>query len=117
MKLFNQEETVIRTVEKNGKLWFNACEVYKVLDMTWKGAAFIEKKGISKDCIIKVPTLTDGGGTQKIIYIDTVSVIKLVFRSKNSVDANKFADWTAEYLLKNNDTQLCKPFLTQMMSK
>jgi prophage antirepressor-like protein/mRNA-degrading endonuclease toxin of MazEF toxin-antitoxin module len=90
LQIFNYSDRQVRTVEKDGEVWFVAkdvCDILEIVD-TWNAISRLsdQTKGTHS-----ISTL---GGNQEMNIINEAGVYKLVFSSRKP-EAEKFTDWLA----------------------
>ena len=91
LKLFEYQHRNIRTVSRNGQIWFMAKDVCEVLDLVNVSDA-VSRVADTAKCTIDV---TDPTGRERpTTFINEVGVYKLAFRS-NKPEAERFTDWLA----------------------
>lgn len=90
-KVFTYSGSQVRTIIKDGEVWFVAKDVCEVLGIT-KHRDAISRLSDRQRGSVKVDTL---GGPQEMAAINEAGVYKLVFRS-NKPEAERFSDWVAE---------------------
>ncbi len=93
-KVFTYSGSQVRTIIKDGEVWFVAKDVCEVLGIT-KHRDAISRLSDRQRGSVKVDTL---GGPQEMAAINEAGVYKLVFRS-NKPEAERFSDWVAEEVL------------------
>ena len=99
IQLFEFQKIEVRTEIINGKLWFSGQDIFSILELTWKGAYDLKRRGIYEKRIQKRTTQTMGG-MQELIFIDEIALYKITLRANKSEIADKFTDWVAEVLEK-----------------
>lgn len=93
-KVFNYQNTEVRTVIKNSEPWFVAKDVCDILDIKDQGQA-LEKLNDRQRGGYKVDTL---GGKQTMIIVSEAGLYKLIFTSRKE-EAVTFQDWVCEEVL------------------
>jgi len=94
IKVFNYEENEVRTVEKDGEVWWVLADVCKILDISkYRDAA--ERLNNDEREPVKVDTL---GGKQEMICINESGLYNLIFRS-NKPEAESFRRWVTHEVL------------------
>lgn len=93
-KVFNYQDTQVRTIVKDGKTWFVAKDVCEILEIS-KHRDAVSRLGERQRGSVSLDTL---GGKQQFAAISEAGLYKLVFRS-NKPEAEKFTDWVTEEVL------------------
>jgi prophage antirepressor-like protein len=93
-RVFTYSGNKVRTILKDGEVWFVAKDVCEVLGIT-KHRDAVSRLSDRQRGSVKVDT---PGGLQEMAAINEAGVYKLVFRS-NKPEAEKFSDWVAEEVL------------------
>lgn len=99
IQLFNYHDKEIRTIKEGRDVWFAAIDVFKALDLTWKGTNDLKKRQIAPKWYIKRGHETFGG-LQETIFLNEQAVYKLAFRANKSKGADLFTNWVAELLVR-----------------
>ena len=99
MQLFNYGDNAVRTIKKDGEVWFVAKDVCDILELTNAREAI---KSLDDDEKMTV-RISDGhsgkrGGAQSLNFINEPGLYKLAFRS-NKPEAKKFTKWVASEVL------------------
>lgn len=95
LKIFNFEGNNVRTVDIEGKTYFVAKDVAKILQYSSTANAVSNHV---PDKYKGVTELMTPGGKQKVVVINEAGLYKLVFHSKMP-QAEQFTDWIAETVL------------------
>lgn len=95
-KVFNYSGNEIRTVVKDGEVWFVAKDVCDILEIKNVSDAVARLKTSHKTTI----GLTDTGSNYKTsaLAVNEPGLYKLIFKSRKE-EAEKFSDWVAEEVL------------------
>ncbi|WP_078408731.1 phage antirepressor [Priestia abyssalis] len=96
LQLFNYGLQEVRTVVKDGEVWFVAKDVCDILEIRNVSDATSSLKPNFKTSIV----LTDTGSNYKTnaLIVSEAGLYKLVFKSRKK-EAEKFTDWIAEEVL------------------
>lgn len=94
IQIFNYENNQVRTVEKDGAIWFVAKDVCDILEIS-KYRDAISRLDDDERASVKVDTL---GGIQEMAAINESGLYALVFRS-NKPEAKKFSRWVRDTVL------------------
>ena len=85
------ERTKIRIIVIESDPWFIAKDVFKALNISWKGDESLNKIPNEWKMVRNYRT---GKGTRNFIFINEAGVFKLAFRS-NKEEADNFTNWVA----------------------
>lgn len=99
IKLFSFQDKEVRTTLLGREVWFNAQDVFKVLNLVWEGGRSLRKRQIPQEWSIQRGGQTPGG-PQEMLFIREHAVYKLAFRANKSEAADMFTNWVAELLVK-----------------
>ena len=96
IKLFNYGDNAVRTIEKDGEVWFVAKDVCDILEIKNSRDA-ISVLDDDEKLTSEIPTPSNGGHS-KINFISESGLYALIFRS-NKPEAKNFARWVRKDVL------------------
>lgn len=99
IKLFSFQDKEVRTTLQGRDVWFSAMDIFKALNLTWRGAADLKDRQIPIHWQTKRGIETSGG-LQDMVFINEQAVYKLAFRANKSKKANEFTDWVVNLLVR-----------------
>lgn len=99
IKLFSFQDKEVRTTSLGGEVWFNAQDVFKVLNLVWEGGRSLRKRQIPEEWVTQRGGQS-AGGIQDMLFLREKAVYKLAFRANKSEAADSFTNWVAELLVK-----------------
>lgn len=99
IKLFSFQDKEIRTTLQGRDVWFAATDIFKVLNLQWRGANSLTQRQIPSDWTRK-EVLSSLGGPQETIFVNEKAMYKLAFRANKSAHADVFTNWVADLLVK-----------------
>ncbi len=99
IQLFEFQKVEVRTELVNGDVWFSANDIFKVLNLTWKGTDSLKQRSIPNDWHIKKDSQTLGG-VQEMTFVSEQALYMITFSAQKSEVSIKFAKWVAELLVK-----------------
>ena len=99
IQLFDFENSNVRIEDVNGNIWFSGNDIFKVLNLTWKGASGLKQRNIPKEWITQKVSQTLGG-LQDMTFISEQALYMITFSAQKSEVSIKFAKWVSELLVK-----------------
>lgn len=99
IKLFSFQDKEVRTILQGRDVWFIAQDIFKALNLTWKGSNDLNKRQVPENWQMKKGYETFGG-PQETIFINEQAVYKLAFRANKSSAADGFTNWVADLLVR-----------------
>lgn len=109
IKLFSFQDKEVRTTLQGREVWFVATDLFKVLNLQWRGNNSLSQRQIPVDWTLK-EVLSTLGGPQETIFVNEKAVYKLAFRANRSSQADVFTNWVAELLVKIRKGTVRLPF-------